>query len=129
MSNTIELLDNIGADASLRHASSEDLEKALSGMHASQEFKQAAMSGDKSYLAQEFGQNANVAIQVHQNPHNGGSGFEDDEQDESPSEMLATRMGATNRRPDPSRGPKFDEAPGAYLLGIDRCLGGGFAER
>lgn len=68
MSNTIELLNNIGSDASLRHASSEELVMALSGMHASEGLKQTAMSGDKSYLAAELGSKANMAIETSQSP-------------------------------------------------------------
>lgn len=55
MTNTIELLETIGRDASLRHASGESLSHALNGMHASEALKQAAISGDGSHLQQELG--------------------------------------------------------------------------
>lgn len=55
MSNTIELLEAIGKDASLRHASGEDLSQALSGLQASEGLKRAAISGDDGLLAKELG--------------------------------------------------------------------------
>jgi hypothetical protein len=55
MSKTIELLETIGRDASLRHASGEDLSQALAGMQASEALKKAAISGDDGHLAKELG--------------------------------------------------------------------------
>lgn len=55
MSNTIELLEAIGKDASLRHASGESLGHALSGMQASELLLRAARSGDSSQLTPELG--------------------------------------------------------------------------
>lgn len=55
MANTIELLEAIGQDASLRHASAEALALALTGLHASDALKQAAISGDDSHLVRELG--------------------------------------------------------------------------
>jgi hypothetical protein len=55
MSNTIELLERIGQDASLRHASQENLARALNALNASEGLKVAAASGDKSRLTQELG--------------------------------------------------------------------------
>ncbi|MFA6229818.1 MAG: hypothetical protein WC617_06535 [Rhodanobacter sp.] len=55
MSNTIELLETIGRDASLRHASGEDLSQALTGLQASEALKQAAISGDDGPLVKELG--------------------------------------------------------------------------
>ncbi len=42
MTNTIELLETIGRDASLRHASGEDLSQAIIGLQASEALKLAA---------------------------------------------------------------------------------------
>ncbi|HWU77649.1 MAG TPA: hypothetical protein VN043_14185 [Rhodanobacter sp.] len=56
MSNTIELLEAIGRDASLRHATGKDLSQALHGMQASEALKQAAISGDDAHLVKELGQ-------------------------------------------------------------------------
>lgn len=55
MSNTIDLLERIGQDASLRHASKEDLAQALNTLNASDGLKVAAASGDKSRLTEELG--------------------------------------------------------------------------
>jgi len=55
MTDTIQLLETIGGDASLRHASGDDLARTLSGMDASEALKQAAAAGDRAYLAQEPG--------------------------------------------------------------------------
>jgi len=55
MSKTIELLERIGQDASLRHASREDLAQALGELNASEGLKVAAASGDKSRLGEELG--------------------------------------------------------------------------
>ncbi|MCW8808682.1 MAG: hypothetical protein OQK79_11290 [Rhodanobacter sp.] len=56
MSNTIELLETIGKDASLRYASGESLAQMLSGRLASECLLSAARSGDRGQLTQEFGQ-------------------------------------------------------------------------
>lgn len=55
MANTIELLETIGSDASLRYASSENLTRVLIAQQASEGLKQAVCSGDKSHLVQELG--------------------------------------------------------------------------
>ena len=55
MSNTIELLESIGTDASLRHASGSDMEKMLEAMQATDELKRAASTGNPEPLKQELG--------------------------------------------------------------------------
>lgn len=55
MTDTIELLETIGKDASLRRASGDDLACRLAGMNASEALKQAAVSGNSDYLKDEFG--------------------------------------------------------------------------
>ena len=55
MSHAIDLLEAIGRDAALRHASGEALSKVLTGLHASDVLMQAAISGDDSHLARELG--------------------------------------------------------------------------
>lgn len=72
MSNTIELLEAIGRDASLRQAPPEGLLHALDSMDASVNLKMAAASGDRSHLAQELGAKVNLAVQVNHNPGQGG---------------------------------------------------------
>ena len=58
MLNTIELLETIGKDASLRRAPAEELARTLTGLDASEGLKRAAASGDSSYLTQELGYRA-----------------------------------------------------------------------
>ncbi len=55
MSNTIKLLEAIGSDASLRNASAQELECALTRLLASEGLKHAAISGDSKWLIGEFG--------------------------------------------------------------------------
>jgi hypothetical protein len=83
MTNTIELLEAIGKDASLRHASGEQLAQALAGMDASPDMKMAAASGDSRHLAQELGSKAN---KVNTNPHNGGCNGDGDDMESEPDQ-------------------------------------------
>ena len=83
MTNTIELLEAIGKDASLRHATGEELAQALDGMDASPDMKMAAISGDSRHLAQELGQKDN---QVNQNPTDGGCDGDGDDMESEPDQ-------------------------------------------
>jgi hypothetical protein len=76
MSKTIELLELIGQDASLRHASQEDLAQALDALNASEGLKVAVASGDKGRLGEELG-HKHQPVRVN---HNTG-GCEPDEED------------------------------------------------
>ncbi len=77
MSNTIELLEAIGRDASLRFASPEDLSQALDGMAANAGLRMAAASGNRSHLVPELGDDANEVN--HNVPDGGCDPGEDDE--------------------------------------------------
>jgi hypothetical protein len=55
MTDTIELLETIGRDASLRHASTEELTDMLEQAQASDALKAAAASGDRMLLSKELG--------------------------------------------------------------------------
>ena len=55
MTDTIELLEAIGQNASLRHASSQALAAALEQAKASHALTAAVSTGDSSRLSQEFG--------------------------------------------------------------------------
>jgi len=81
MSNTIELLEVVGRDASLRHASGDDLAQALGGMGAGESLKQAAASGDRSHLVQEFG---GGDVKVNHNVTEGGCEPADDDEEGAP---------------------------------------------
>lgn len=55
MTDTIKLLETIGKDASLRHASGETLAQTLADLGANQGLRRAASSGDSSHLSEELG--------------------------------------------------------------------------
>lgn len=74
MTNTIDLLEAIGSDASLRHASSKELSKALEQVHASEALTVAVASGDCAELSKELGNKPMLTPQVSQ-----GHFREDDE--------------------------------------------------
>lgn len=81
MSNTIDLLESIGTDASLRHASGSDMEKMLETMQATDELKRAARTGNPEPLKQELG---DKSMNVNQNPHNTGCPEDEEEGKEPP---------------------------------------------
>lgn len=82
MSNTIELLETIGRDASLRHASPESLSQALDSMDANAGLKMAAASGNRIHLAQEFGNKSNTVNHNPPAPNGGCDPCEDDLENE-----------------------------------------------
>jgi len=55
MTDTMDLLEAIGQDASLRHASAWALADVLEAADASEALKAAVASGDSAWLSQEFG--------------------------------------------------------------------------
>lgn len=63
MNDSIDLLESIGKNASLRHASMKDLEHELERMHASDLLKQAAASGDARSLRIELGAEEQKVVQ------------------------------------------------------------------
>jgi hypothetical protein len=66
MLDTIELLEAIGQDATLRHASAEELTTMLEQARASKALTAAAASGDSSRLSEEFGHKAMYTPQISQ---------------------------------------------------------------
>ncbi|HVI57136.1 MAG TPA: hypothetical protein VM621_19000 [Luteibacter sp.] len=66
MLDTIEMLEVIGRDASLRHASAHDLGTALAKAHASEALTAAVASGDTSALFAELGYKLMQVPQVNQ---------------------------------------------------------------
>jgi hypothetical protein len=92
MSDTIELLETIGNDASLRHAPKDDLATRLERMGASAALMTAASSGDGKALYAELG---HVPMQHPQITH--APGHEDDEpgheDDAEPTQISAPDQG------------------------------------
>ncbi|EIL96812.1 hypothetical protein RHOFW104T7_06190 [Rhodanobacter thiooxydans] len=74
MPDTIELLETIGQNAALRHASAHELAPMLEQAKASEALRSAIAAGDSSLLSREFGHKANKAPQISNAP-----GHEEDE--------------------------------------------------
>lgn len=68
MTDTIELLEAIGQDASLRYASADELARALEQAQASDALAAAALSGDISKLFAELGPKPMNVPQISQAP-------------------------------------------------------------
>ncbi|UGB37172.1 hypothetical protein [Frateuria soli] len=56
MTDTIDLLETIGCDSSLRHASAEELARVLEQAKAPEALKAAVAAGDSSMLSAALGQ-------------------------------------------------------------------------
>lgn len=74
MSDTIDLLEAIGSDGTLRNASTEHLSRVLANANASDALMGAVASGDKSKLFDELGDKPMYMPQISQSP-----GHEEDE--------------------------------------------------
>jgi hypothetical protein len=94
MSDTIDLLEAIGKNASLRHASGQELADTLEQADASEALKAAAMSGDSSLLCAELG---NKPMIVNHDVH---AGWKEDEDEEERDQGEV----------DPDQMPKPDQA-------------------
>ena len=95
MSDTIELLEAIGRDASLRHAPAGELGARLEQAHASGALKAAVASGDVSRLSMEFGAKTMYAPQTTQTFHE-GDGLEEESE---PQPLPAPDPGQTSPLP------------------------------
>lgn len=84
MTDTIDLLEAIGRDASLRHASTEELGTILAQANASEALTAAVASGDSSQLSKEFGNMEQLSPQSVDSP-----AHEEEPGDEDPLEMPA----------------------------------------
>jgi hypothetical protein len=93
MSDTVELLETIGRDASLRWASPDDLMRALDELNASEGLRVAVASGEKGSLLQELGQAGKENPVVNHNTPDGGcdpdmddpeDGSDDDDKTDTP---------------------------------------------
>jgi hypothetical protein len=68
MTDTIDLLEAIGADATLRHASTEELAIVLERAQASDALTAAVTLGDSTLLFEEFGRMQHAPPQSTQTP-------------------------------------------------------------
>ncbi|MEW9571061.1 hypothetical protein ABQJ54_04810 [Rhodanobacter sp. Si-c] len=89
MSDTIELLEAIGRDASLRHASVADLTRVLERVQANTSLKAAVALGDSTRLSQEFGGKPTDPPPTQQCP----PGEEDEEQEDEGVKLQASAPG------------------------------------
>lgn len=79
MTDTIELLEAIGSDASLRHAQADELLAVLEQVQASTELRAAVMAGDSASLRDEFGlQETPQTLQSNASGHGDDEDGEDD---------------------------------------------------
>lgn len=92
MTDTIELLEAIGSDASLRHASKEYLANVLEQADASEGLTAAVVTGDGAALSVELGHAPMQAPQISQSP-----GHEEEQPDQTEDE--------------PQRSPDKDKSP------------------
>jgi hypothetical protein len=100
MSDTVELLESIGRDAKLRHASPEELARALEAADASAGLRELAVNGDGTTLTKELG-----LAQMHVEHHSQTGGHEGDGHDDHPHHHPDDDQGdgkddEPNRRPD-----------------------------
>lgn len=92
MTDTIDLLEAIGRDASLRNASTEELAPALLQAKASDALTAAVTSGDTSRLFEEFGSTRNESPQSTTRPAH----------EEEPGEEQPLEIPVPNKNPSPS---------------------------
>lgn len=95
--NTIELLEAIGSDASLRYAQADELEAALERAQASTELRAAVATGDSAPLRDEFGiQETTQSVQTNAPGH----GDEDDDEDDG--DIPSPERRQPDRTPQPN---------------------------
>jgi len=82
MTDTIDLLEAIGQDASLRHASADSLTHALVQVKASSALTAAVAFGESSRLFEEFGSTRNESTQISNHPAR-----EEEPEEEQPLEV------------------------------------------
>lgn len=92
MTDTIDLLEAIGSDASLRYASTEDLAAMLDAAQATETLKAAACTGDSALLATELG-----GITMHQSQTSQTAVEEEEgEESEAPAPPTEDLLSATS---------------------------------
>lgn len=84
MSDTIELLNAIGQNATLRHASADELAPILEQAKASAALKSAVAAGDSSLLFEELGHKPNQTPQITNAPGHEEEEEEPDHDDSKP---------------------------------------------
>jgi len=65
MSNVIDFLESLGQDAKLRHASRDEMERALLNAQIEPELRAAILDADQARLEALLGAQANVCCMIH----------------------------------------------------------------
>lgn len=65
MSNVIDFLESLGQDAKLRHASRDEMERALLNAQIEPELRAAILDSDQTRLEALLGAQANVCCMIH----------------------------------------------------------------
>jgi len=65
MSNVIDFLESLGQDAKLRHASRDEMERALLNAQIDPELRAAILDADQARLEALLGARANVCCMIH----------------------------------------------------------------
>lgn len=99
MSDTIELLEAIGRNATLRHASADELAPILEQAKASAALKSAVAAGNSAPLSEEFGHKPNQVPQITNAP-----GHEEEEPDHDGDDK-------PTRPPEPGHGTPHKHTP------------------
>jgi hypothetical protein len=82
MTDTMDWLEAIGQDATLRHASADALNSTLEAADASEALMAAVASGDSAWLTQEFGHRDMFVNQASQTFPEGDEPAREDEAEE-----------------------------------------------
>lgn len=98
MTDTIDLLEAIGADATLRHASTEELTIVLEQAQASDALTAAVTQGDSTLLFEEFGRMQHQPPQSTQTPSPTPAPEDEPEEDE-PHHAPAPHKGKSPSKP------------------------------
>lgn len=104
MRDTIELLEAIGHDASLRHASTDELAQLLEKAGASEGLRQSVASGDAAALLRELGLRA---MHTEQSTHT--TGHEEDPEDDDEDD--GDRHDDDERENERAGSPKDPDGP------------------
>ena len=99
MSNVIDFLERLGKDAQLRHASDQELERALIDAHIDPAVREAILLRDQRQLEILLGANPNVCCMIiapaREEDEEEDEGKERKEEDEPGDEEQAVRLTAS----------------------------------
>jgi hypothetical protein len=100
MRDTVELLEAIGRDAKLRHASREDLARALEANNASSGLRELTTNGDSTALTKELG-----LEKMHVEHHSQTGGHEGDGHDDHPHHHPDHEHDGDGKKDEPEHQP------------------------